>query len=252
MPKGGMGISGNMMLIDTSICMACKACQVACKSWHQLPAETTTFTGSYENPPDLSDTTYTRVTFTEVEDNGLKWLFFKDQCRHCIGGRHGAPCQRACPVPGAIVTEEGGAIVMTDDCNPQICTQNFTRPRPCEETCPYNVPRNDGNGGKEKKCDFCFSRVDGTANVPEKQDESEAARIPVCAITCPPGAITFGNASYIQNLANQRLAALRTRYPSANIYPGGMGGGGGHGTRVIWLLTEDPDAYGLPSGMGGM
>lgn len=127
-----MGTSGKMMLIDTSKCMACKACQVSCKAWHQLPAEDTSFTGSYENPPDLSVNTFTRVRFEEVLDSQpfkfMEWLFFKEQCRHCKGGM-GAPCQRACPVPGAIVSEAGGAIVITDKCNPNRCN------RECEEAC---------------------------------------------------------------------------------------------------------------------
>ena len=227
-------ITGNMMLIDSSICMACKGCQVSCKAWHQLPAEDTSFTGTYENPADLSVDTYTRVRFSEVVGltafKYLEWLFFKDQCRHCTGMMGGAPCQRACPVSGAIVTEAGGAIVITDACDPDSCD------RECEDACPYDIPRNDG--GKEAKCDFCYDRIaDGKA--------------PSCAETCPPGAITFGTVSYIQGLANARLSELLARYPNANIYPdgAGMGGGGkkgpGHGTRVIWLLVDDPSAYGI-------
>lgn len=235
-----MGTSGVMMLIDTSICMACKSCQVSCKAWHQLPAEDTSFTGSYENPPDLSVDTFTRVRFNEVLDSGpfkyMEWLFFPDQCRHCIGKMGGAPCQRACPVPGAIVTEEGGAIVITDACDPSSCN------RDCEEACPYDIPRNDETPlGKEKKCDFCYDRIADN-------------KAPSCAETCPPGAITFGSASYVQGVADARLSELLARYPNANIYPNGGGGGkkgGGHGTRVIWLLIDDPSAYGITDGGGG-
>jgi formate dehydrogenase iron-sulfur subunit len=228
-----MGTSGIMMLIDTSKCMACKGCQVSCKAWHQLPAEDTSFTGTYENPPDLSVDVLTRVRFNEVLDSQpfkfMEWLFFKDQCRHCIGMRRGAPCQRACPVRGAIVTEAGGAIVITDKCNPSRCN------RDCEDACPYDIPRNDG--GKEKKCDFCYDRIeDGMA--------------PSCAETCPPGAITFGSASYVQGVASARLSELLARYPNANIYPNGHCGGG-HETRVIWLLIDDPSAYGITDGGGG-
>ena len=233
-------VTGNMMLIDSSICMACKACQVSCKAWHQQPAEDTSFTGTYENPADLSVDTYTRVRFNEVLVSDpykyMEWLFFKDQCRHCIGMMGGAPCQRACPVPGAIVTEAGGAIVITDACNPSSCS------RQCEDACPYDIPRNDG--GKEKKCDFCYDRI-------------EDGKVPNCAETCPPGAITFGSAGYVQGVANARLSELLARYPNANIYPqGGMGGGGKEGgggarTRVIWLLIDDPSAYGITSGGGG-
>ena len=230
-----MGTSGKMMLIDTSKCIACKACQVSCKSWHQLPAEDTSFTGSYENPPDLSGDTYTRVTFTEVASD--KWLFFKDQCRHCGGGK--APCQKACPVSGAIVRESSGAIVITDKCDPSRCGG-----RPCEDACPYDIPRYNAELNKERKCDFCFDRIaDGG--------------VPNCALTCPPGAITFGDAGYVQGVANARLSEILARYPNANIYPNGHGGrmggggGGGHGTHVIWLLIDDPSKYGITDGGGG-
>lgn len=230
MPKG------KMMLIDTSICMACRGCQVACKAWHCQPAETTTFDGFYDNPKDLSVDTFTRVTFNEVLDSRpfkyMEWLFFKEQCRHCRGGMWGAPCQQACPVPGAIVTEAGGAIVITEKCEPSECN------RDCYEACPYKIPRNDGTDeGKEKKCDFCYDRIaDGQA--------------PICAKTCPPGAITFGSKWYVQRVANARLSDLLAVYPAANIYPGGGGGmwgggGGGKGTRVIWLLIDDASKYGI-------
>ena len=74
-----------MMLIDTSKCIGCKACQIACQQWNQLPAEDTTFTGSYQNPPALSGINPNVVTFTEFEDNGhMKWLFFPNRCRHCV------------------------------------------------------------------------------------------------------------------------------------------------------------------------
>ena len=219
--------TANMMFIDTSKCMACKACQVSCKAWHQLPAEDTSFTGSYENPPDLSGTTYTRVTFTEVASE--KWLFFKDQCRHCSGGM-GAPCLKACPVRRAIVRKPSGAIVITDRCNPNRC-----RTRPCEDACPYNIPRYYAEINKERKCDFCFDRI-------------ASGGVPNCALTCPPGAITFGTSGYVQAVANDRLAEVLARYPDANIYPDGDGHGGHdrtQATRVIWLLVEDPSVYGL-------
>lgn len=237
-------ITGKMMLIDTSICMACRGCQVACKDWHQLPAETTAFAGTYENPLDLSGITYTRVRFNEVAGlttlKYLEWLFFKDQCRHCVKPK----CQMACPIPGAIVVEPSGAVVITNDCDPTICVT-----RPCEWKCPYDIPRLNEEVKKEKKCDFCFDRIaDGKA--------------PICAKTCPPGAITFGDASYVQGVANDRLAEVRAEYPAANIYPDGvmggggkgggvMGGGKGAGTRVRWLLVDGTSAYGITSGGGG-
>ena len=232
-------ITGKMMLIDSSICMACKGCQVSCKAWHQLPAEDTSFIGSYQNPPDLSGITYTMLRFNEVAGltalKYLEWLFFKDQCRHCVVPK----CRTHCPVPGAIVVEPSGAVVFTDECDPNICVT-----RPCESRCPYDVPRLNEDENKEKKCDFCYDRIaDGKA--------------PTCVTTCPSEAITFGNAAYIQSLANARLAELLAKYPNAKIYPdgamggGGPKGGGGAGTHVIWLLIDDPSAYGITSGGGG-
>lgn len=243
-----------MMLIDTSKCTACRGCQVSCKQWHQLKTEgyiqdpisgewKTSFfyedVEPYQNPPDLSGITWTLVRFKEVVGLGLlkylEWLFFKDQCRHCTGMK-GAPCQRACPVSGAIVEEAGGAIVMTNDCDPDICITPDGK-RPCEEACPYNVPRWEymlngaGTGNKEKKCDFCYDRIaDG--------------KTPLCAKTCPPEAVVFGDSRSVRDEAKRRLSNVRSDYPDANIYP--HEACGCCGTRVIWLLTHDPSVYKLP------
>src|SRR4030042_3791201 len=87
-------MEGKRILVDTSKCQACKACQAECKQWHSLEAEDTTFTGSYQNPPDMSGANLTVVKFTEIETGGkVKWLFFKDGCRHCQDPR----CKLACP-----------------------------------------------------------------------------------------------------------------------------------------------------------
>jgi formate dehydrogenase iron-sulfur subunit len=219
MPKKP-GPGAMMMLIDTSICMACRGCQVACKDWHQLPAETTEFTGTYQNPPDMSADTLTVVKFTEAggirDYKYMEWLFFKDQCRHCKN----AACQDACPVRFAIATEAGGAIVITDRCDPNHPRCNGQ----CVDACPYNIPKI--NGGKAKKCDFCFDRI-------------EDGKSPMCAKTCPPGAITFGNSAYVMGTADDRLAEIQGEYSDANIYPNGSQ------TRVIWLLVDDPGEYGI-------
>ncbi len=87
-------MEGKRILIDTSKCVACKACQVACQQWHSLPSEDTTFTGTYQNPPDMSGANLTVAKFFEIFDTKLKWLFFKDQCRHC----NYPNCKLACPL----------------------------------------------------------------------------------------------------------------------------------------------------------
>lgn len=224
-----MPITEKMILVDTSLCMGCRGCQVACKGWHQLPAEVTTFTGTYENPLDLSGITYTRVTFNEVAGLSalkyLEWLFFKDQCLHCVK----PDCQMACTVSGAIVIDDSGAVVITDACDPSICVT-----RPCENKCSFSVPRLNAEVNKEVKCDFCFDRIaDG--------------KIPICAKTCPSDAITFGEIDDIKALSEQRLLELQAKYPDANIYPDPAGKGAGFGQEghVRWMLIVDPSLYGL-------
>lgn len=215
--------AGKMMLIDTSRCMACRGCQVACKDWHQLPAEETAFTGTYENPPDLSAKTLTRVRFTEVDGAVFKWLFFKDQCRHCKG----TFCATACKVSGAIVVRASGAVVITDNCDPA----NRKCRRQCEAACPFGIPRNDGNGGKETKCDWCFDRI-------------EDGKLPMCVKTCPPGALVFDEENVILNMADDRVAELQAEgYTDAKVYPPDDVVPGG--TRVKWVLLGDETVYGV-------
>lgn len=209
------------LLIDSSLCIACRACQVACKLWHGLPPEDAMYDGIYVVPQDLTGTRWTLVKDpeTEDEDDRVRLLFFKDQCRHCQSPR----CMTACPVRRAIVKDSTtGAVVITDKCRPQAC-----KTRPCESACPYNVPRFDGLLARERKCDFCYDRT---------TDGSD--RCTSCADACPTGAIQFGDADDISDLANQRLAEITAEFPSANIYPTRR-------TEVMWLLTADPSEYGL-------
>lgn len=200
------------MLIDVSKCMACRGCQVACKQWHDLPAEKTSNRGTYQNPPDLSPITYTMVRFNEIsEGDSVNWLFFKDQCRHCDP----PPCLDVCPLPGkAIVVKDHGAVIFTDAC---IGCQA------CVTECPYLVPRYDYATGKVTKCDLCFDRVD-------------EGLLPACAKACPTGAIKFGDHDEMVKIANKRIEELKGKYPDATLYPG-------EDFRVMWIITEDESSY---------
>ena len=103
------------LLIDTSKCMACRGCQIACKQWNQLPAESTKNTGSYENPPTTMGKTYTKVAFKEVVEPGtgnVKWLFRKEQCMHCTS----ANCIKMCPVDARAKNEFGFTEIDTEKC----------------------------------------------------------------------------------------------------------------------------------------
>ena len=120
------------MLIDTSLCIACRGCQVACKQWNEMPAEITQNMGNYKNPPDLSYHTWTLIDFKEFRDVAGKvhWVFRKEQCRHCVN----PGCLNACPVPNAIVKDGSGAVIV----NQNLCGDCNTE---CYDGCPWSIPR---------------------------------------------------------------------------------------------------------------
>jgi formate dehydrogenase iron-sulfur subunit len=237
-----------MMLIDTSKCIGCKACQVACKQWHSLPAEDTTFTGSYSNPPDVSGKTLTAVKFTEFEDvrQKLYFVFFKKQCMHC----NQAECQIFCP-KGVEKTREG-FVIFNDKCKPE----NVRLPGATLEEkkqafldcCPYFIPKYDEDNDRFVKCDFCANRFPSGYCGPScsityrsgKPIPTSTGPTTACEFTCPPGAITTGPAKQIMTFAKERLYEVKVNqnHPKAMLW-------GGRG-RVVFLLTEHYANYGLP------
>ena len=141
--------------IDTSRCIACRGCQVACKEWHGLPAVPTRQRGTHQNPPDLNPFNYKLVRFTEEKIDGkVEWLFFPDQCHHCLD----PSCKGAADsiAPGAIVLDKKtGAVICTDK------TANLTvdQCKEIQESCPYNIPRRNEKTGLLTKCDMCIDRL---------------------------------------------------------------------------------------------
>ena len=210
-------IAKKAMLIDVSKCMACRACQVACKQWNQLPAEKTHFTGSYQNPPNLSGKTWTLINFIEPEDGETRWLFRKQQCLHCTD----ASCVLVCPAGAAKRREDGIVVIDQKSC---------TGCKDCVESCPFNTPQYDPETGTVRKCTFCLDRVENGLE-------------PACAKACPTGAITFGEREEILQLAKKRQSVLTERNPAdaPRIYGekelGGLG--------VLYLLPEKASVYGL-------
>lgn len=226
-----------MMFVDTTKCIGCKACQVACKQWHNLAAESTSFTGSYTNPPDLSGTTLTHVKFTESEDirQNLSFLFFKKQCMHC----NQAECQIHCP-KGVEKTIEG-FVLFNDDCT--IANLKKVSGSTDQEKidsyialCPYNIPRYDSNLGRFVKCDFCFDRFGGGYGVYTTYRDGKPTT--ACELTCPPGAIVTDTSANIKTLSRARLAEVKENHRNATLW-------GGRG-RVLFLLIDHYSAYGLP------
>ena len=204
---------GKSFFIDTTLCTACRGCQVACKQWHDLPAEKTTNRGSYQNPADLSFMTYKLVRFEEaVVDGKLKWLFFPDQCRHCLE----PPCEMTAEDQKAIFRDKAtGAVIYTEQ------TKNVDA-QAVIDSCPYNIPRAAKNGALAK-CDMCLDRVENGLQ-------------PACVKTCPTGAMNFGDRADMLALAKKRLAVVKKRSPKAQLLDP-------DDVRVIFLVCQDPKLY---------
>ena len=199
--------------IDTPLCTACRGCQVACKQWHDLPAEATVNRGSFQNPEDLSYLTYKLVRMNEeIIGKKLHWLFFPDQCRHCID----APCLETAMDEDAIYRDPAtGAILYTAK----------TKELDADEiiaSCPYNIPRK-GPDGTLAKCDMCNDRVHNGLK-------------PACVTTCPTGTMNFGDRYEMVALAQERLKITQKKHPKAMLLDP-------NDVNVIYLVTQDPSLY---------
>jgi formate dehydrogenase iron-sulfur subunit len=191
-------MSGKTFFIDLTKCTACRGCQVACKQWHKLPAEATKQLGTHQNPQDLSFTTYKLVRFKEIEDKGggLRWLFFPEQCRHCVE----PPCKAVADGydERAIIRDElTGAVIYTE------FTKAINDLQP-NELCPFNIPRKDPVSGIWGKCDMCLDRVHNGLK-------------PACVQSCPTGAMNFGERDDMLALAEKSLEAAKKRFPKAEM-----------------------------------
>ncbi|MDD3472234.1 MAG: 4Fe-4S dicluster domain-containing protein [Syntrophaceae bacterium] len=205
---------GFSILVDTSKCTACRGCQIACKQWNQLPATETKNWGSYQNPKDLSADTWKVVRFADgLADSGKPyWLFFSDQCRHCL-----SPGCMAESEKGEIVqNEKTGAVLFT----PKTKDLNF---KATLEGCPYNIPRQNPKSKVMFKCTMCFDRI--TNN-----------QIPACVKSCPTGAMVFGERDKILELTKKRVEDLKKEYPNAKAL-------NAEEVRVIYVVKDDPKKY---------
>jgi len=201
------------IFIDTTICTACRGCQVACKQWHDLPAEKTTNIGSYQNPQDLSSDTYKLVRMNEEILNGrLEWLFFPDQCRHCID----APCLETAFDQNAIYQDPATGAILYTKTSQQLDADEII------DACPYNIPRKAPNGVLAK-CDMCNDRVHNGLK-------------PACVAACPTGAMAFGDRKEILALAEKRLGTVKQKFPKARLLNPDE-------VNVIYLVGFDPQLY---------
>ncbi|MDR2243782.1 MAG: formate dehydrogenase subunit beta [Burkholderiales bacterium] len=209
-------------LIDTTICIGCKACQVACSEWNDYRADVGNCVGVYDNPADLGPKAWTVMRYNEVEEKGrLQWLIRKDGCMHC----EQPGCQIACPVPGAIVQHSNGIV----DIVQELCTGCGY----CIAGCPFDVPRQNPADKRVYKCNLCVDRI-------------AVGQEPACAKTCPTSAIMFGSKDGMKVRAEERINELKSRgFANAGLYdPQGVGG-----THVMYVLhhADRPELYsGLP------
>src|SRR5271154_2984130 len=223
-PSPGSGVQRDLevcKLVDTTTCIGCKACEVACVEWNDMPFAPTTFDNTYQTMPETRWNFWNLIKFNEHqnEDGTIQWLMRKDQCMH--GADPG--CLRACPADGAIVQYANGIVDFQQE--------NCIGCQYCVTGCPFNIPKFNAETKKVHKCTLCSDRVG-------------AGLEPACVKACPTGCIHFGSKDDMKDLANQRARQLRehTAHTKAGVYdPPGVGG-----THVIYVLHDinNPEAYG--------
>jgi formate dehydrogenase iron-sulfur subunit len=220
---------------DTSVCIGCKACEVACKEWNLIPEDGREWTGhSYDNTGELDANSWRHVAFVEQEQP-LRWLMESDVCKHCTH----AACLDVCPTGALFRTEFATVVVQQDICNG--CGY-------CVPACPFGVldkrhlpattdPPPAILGRKEDgrvwKCTLCYDRLRG-------------GHEPACAKACPTKSIQFGPLDELRERADGRLAKLQAEgVEEARLYgrdpDDGVGGFG-----AFFLLLDEPEVYGLP------
>jgi formate dehydrogenase iron-sulfur subunit len=238
---------------DTTVCIGCKACEVACKQWNDLPADPRSFRGgtSYDHTLELSASTWRHVRFVEMLEGGGnlpdipavngdgaadpvdvaaavadmgRWVFMSDVCKHCTH----AGCLDACPTGALIRTEFETVVLQPDVCNG--CGY-------CIPACPFGVVDRDRIDGRAAKCTLCYDRL---------RDGLE----PACAKACPTDSIQFGPYEELVEVAERRVAELHSRgVEGAYLYGAGDEPGDelAGGLGAFFLLTEPPERFGLPA-----
>jgi formate dehydrogenase iron-sulfur subunit len=238
---------------DTSVCIGCKACEVACKEWNQIPPSPRGFSGeSYDNTLDLGANTWRHVAFIEQrkpldiggsaaslarvaaagslaeetglqtyqDGDGMRWLMSSDVCKHCTQ----AACLEVCPTGALFRTEYGTVVVQEDVCNG--CGY-------CVPACPFGVIDQRPDDGRVWKCTLCYDRL---------KDDKE----PACAQACPTNSIQFGELDDLRERAEGRLATLQDAGLSeARLYGADEDDGVG-GFGAFFLLLDEPETYRLP------
>lgn len=223
-------MSVTAFLTDSTLCIGCKACEVACKEWNDISQDGIQWTGySYDNTGAVGHSTWRHVKFVEhfaepgvggnEQEYDASWTFSSDVCKHC----ENAGCLEACPTGSIVRTEFGGVYVQPDICNG--CSY-------CVVSCPFGVVQRNPKDGRAFKCTFCY-------------DRQKVGLKPACAKACPTESIKFGDLDELRLEAQLRLEELQARgIEDAQIYdPTETSVGGIH---AFFLLRGDPRTYNLP------
>ncbi|MBW3564759.1 MAG: 4Fe-4S dicluster domain-containing protein [Acidobacteria bacterium] len=215
---------------DATVCIGCKACEVACKEWNDVPDDGFSWSGfSYDNTVELGHSTWRHVKFVEGEPEpgpggaapeAATWQFLSDVCKHC----EVAGCLEACPTGAIVRTEFEGVYIQPDICNG--CGY-------CVVTCPFGVVDRRPDDGRAFKCTFCY-------------DRQKEGLTPACAKACPTESIAFGPLEQMQAKAEERLLALRNQgVVDAEIYDA-KGTSVGE-THAIFLMRGSARDFNLPA-----
>jgi formate dehydrogenase iron-sulfur subunit len=212
---------------DTSVCIGCKACEVACKQWNQLPGNEPAFGDGFDNTGSLDAQNWRHVQLidnvpdqTLVAGQGKAWLLMSDVCKHCSH----ASCMEVCPTGAIIRTEFDSVFIQPSVCNG--C-------RNCIAACPYSVIGMDETTNVAQKCTLCYDRLQGGLE-------------PACAKACPTQSIQFGTVTELRARAQQRVADLHSQGISeARLYGDDESVYGG--LNAFFLLMDEPEAYRLPN-----
>jgi formate dehydrogenase iron-sulfur subunit len=257
-PAGAAGWSAHPERVgfftDTTLCIGCKACEVACKEWNDVPDDGLVFLdSSYDNTGTLGASSWRHVAFIEQRvklgsehavlpapsvkldrgadaplpapgppeaRDGFRWLMSSDVCKHCTH----AACLEVCPTGSLFRTEFGTVVVQEDICNG--CGY-------CIPACPFGVIDQRRGDGRAWKCTMCYDRL-------------HVGLEPACAQACPTDSIQFGPLAELRARAHDRVATLHERgVTEARLYGHDDGDGVG-GAGAFFLLLDEPEVYRLP------
>ncbi len=211
---------------DTTVCIGCKACEVACHQWNQLPATNggaNTLSGdSYDNTRRLDGINWRHVRFVEQfspDRSQGRWLMMSDVCKHCVQ----AGCLEVCPTGAIVRTEFDTVVIQQNVCNG--C-------RDCIAACPFGVIDTNPVTNTAQKCTLCYDRMLNGLT-------------PACAKACPTASIQFGTIADLRQRATARVAQLRSQGGEAYLYGADETFLGG--LNAFFLLVDRPETYGLPA-----